>query len=86
MSEPAFPGVIDIERFEESLGKYVPHLVPMGGMSKRELIAMGALNGMMSGCPWSADQLQDPSIRPTLANVADISVMAADALIERLKK
>lgn len=37
--EPAFPGVVDIERFEESLGKYVPHLVPMGGLTKREWFA-----------------------------------------------
>lgn len=51
----------------------------------RERYATAALQGMMAGCPWSAEDLQDPTIRPTLKRVADLCFIAADEMIERSK-
>lgn len=62
------------------------HLHPENGLTKREWYAGKALQGMMAGCPWSADQLNDPTIKPSLADVARISFMAADAMLEAAKQ
>lgn len=45
-NQPAFPVLEDIERFEDDLGKYVPHLVPKGGMTMRQYYKAAALQGI----------------------------------------
>ena len=46
--EPAFPVMEDVERFDEDQGKWVPHLVPQGGLTKREWFAGMAMQGMLA--------------------------------------
>lgn len=79
-TEPAFPGVVDIERFEESLGKYVPHLVPMGGLTKREWFAGMALQGLMAQGSGMGSNIWKPE------EAAKLSFSQADAMIEANKK
>ncbi len=57
--------------FPSSPDKYEPEF----GLTKRELIAAMAMQGMLSNYSWLTGELKE---------VADLSVQQADALIERL--
>lgn len=85
--QPAFPVIQDVERFEEDLGKYVPHLVPMGGLSKRELAAFMAMQGILSNSDLSQNA-RGSGLTPKDCQeaISRMAIKQADALLAELGK
>lgn len=74
-SEPAFPSLQTFQKFDDHAGVYVDHMLPAGGLTKREYFAAMAMQAIAADC-WSTNPLA----------CADLAVKHADALLFELEK
>lgn len=77
-AEPAFPGMQTFEKFDDDLGRYVEETLPAGGLSKRELLAAMAMQGLL---PIANKNESDWG-----QTVVEGAVMLADGLLQELKR
>ena len=83
-SDPAFPGMNEVSQWDESIAAYRDVLLPGGGLTKRELFAAMAMQGILSA-PMD-DLVAACTADNFLGWVADRSVDAANALIKKLEE
>jgi hypothetical protein len=90
-NEPAYPVIETQPRDIGAGGVYVTiaDTYSSGGLTKREAFAMAAMQGLAAnpGGPWQANASNGWALTNcSLADVAEVAVQAADALLAELAK
>lgn len=70
-NDPAYPGIDELHLIDEEAGKSLAHIIPKGGLTKREYFAAMAMQGYISR---GSDRMQEHAVKD------------ADALIRELSK
>lgn len=74
--KPAFPVTVDLSN--ASLSQVAAKMLGNHGLTKRELFAMAAMQGMLSACLGISGHEND------VTNLAQVAVKYADALLKEL--
>ena len=86
-NEPAYPSIKEFERFNDDTNQYETYHEHVGGLTKREVFAMAAMQGLLANEQIQvahANISQEKGVR-AVEVTANIACKYADALLKELE-